>query len=86
LADTWQNSANKGMTSRNRSGVIGVSFCEKNGLWSAAICFRDNRVHLGFYESTELARAAYEGACRVAFGKYSSFLSSDVLAGKEDKQ
>lgn len=57
-ATVSQNHQNKRKASSN-SGVIGVSWCKREGKWRAYIKLDYKMRSLGYYDSPEEARAAY---------------------------
>ena len=60
LAERWQNTSNTGVPSNNRAGIKGVR--KMNDRWQARIRHKHVTVHLGTFDTPELARAAYEAA------------------------
>lgn len=63
VATNVQNNANKGKTKRNTSGYKGVSFEKSRNKWQAEIMVDGRRIHLGRYDTPELA---YEAYCEAA--------------------
>ncbi|MES2262144.1 MAG: HNH endonuclease [Pseudomonadota bacterium] len=69
IATTSQNTANQGLTSRNRHGLKGITPL-KNGKWQAAIGIRGTIKYLGSFETKETAHARHTEAAREAFGEF----------------
>lgn len=67
LADRYENSRNMPLTSRNRSGRIGITTCKQTGKWSARIGHEGKNVFLGRFDDFAAAVAAREAAER-SFG------------------
>lgn len=65
-----QNMQNKGMTSRNRSGVKGVSWSKQNKNWQAQCTVNGKHVHLGHFETIDEAALAYRTFAAVAHGEF----------------
>jgi hypothetical protein len=65
---TRENNQNLGLTRRNRSGYRGVSFSRTAGKWRARIGLNRKQLHLGYFESPNLAAAAYEQAAELFYG------------------
>lgn len=57
-----QNECNKGLSTRNKSGVKGVSYWKGRRAWVAEIQFEGKRVFLGAFDDLEAARAARAAA------------------------
>lgn len=49
------NGKNSPKTSRNTSGVVGVSFNTKKNKWQASACLRKKLIFLGYFDSLEEA-------------------------------
>jgi hypothetical protein len=67
-ATTAQNASNKAIKRTNISGVKGVCWYKKYGVWRVQICVNRKVKHLGYFEDFELAdlvateaRAKYHG-------------------------
>lgn len=58
-----ENTRNQSLNSRNTSGVNGVSFCKRNGMW----CVRVRYKIIGYYSALSDAAEAREAA-NIAFG------------------
>lgn len=57
-----QNMWNAKLFHNNTSGYRGVSFINSHGKWRAAISVNGKKRHLGYFESPELAHAAFSDA------------------------
>lgn len=64
------NSINCKMRKTNTSGHKGVSFFKASGRWQASIRVNRKRLHLGLFETPELAGEAYRAAAKQHFGTY----------------
>jgi HNH endonuclease/AP2 domain len=67
-ATNSQNQANKHAPSTNTSGYKGVSWHRGDKKWQARI--GRNRCHLGYFNTAEVAAAAYEQAAKVLHGEF----------------
>ena len=61
-ASKAENAQNRGITSMNSSGVIGVSPCRRTGKWQAQIKCMGVHRHLGRFDTVVEAEAAYRHA------------------------
>ena len=52
--------------SGNMTGLLGVTPCNESGRYIASIMVDGRRIHLGRFDTPELAHAAYLGAKRIA--------------------
>ena len=59
-----ENTKNKSMTTRNKSGVMGVHWCKKDRRWVAQISVKNKSKHLGQFREMEDAIAARKAAER----------------------
>jgi hypothetical protein len=66
LATLTQNQANRKVQTTNKSGVKGVSWCSRSSKWKAYI----SRQHLGYFDSLEEAKRAYERAAELLHGEF----------------
>lgn len=57
-ADRLTNAQNMPLSSRNKSGVLGVFWHKADRLWAAAICFNGQTTQLGKFKSFDDALAA----------------------------
>jgi hypothetical protein len=67
LATRAQNQMNAGLRSDNTSGIRGVAQTE-NGKWRAKINVGGHHLHLGTFDTKELAHRAYQVASETHFG------------------
>lgn len=65
-----ENSLNQRGSSRNTSGLKGVSWKADIGKWRARIMVNRKEISLGAYATREEAAAAYDGAARQYFGEF----------------
>lgn len=74
LATATQNTANRGVSRRNRLGVkgVGISTLRKRRpqRYRARIRVNGRLLHLGYFDSPETASAAYADAARQHFGEF----------------
>lgn len=70
LATRSENLRNKRRFPKNRSGYVGVSFCETRKKWNARIGINGVYKNLGYFETKESAAAARAKAERVYWGDY----------------
>lgn len=71
-----ENRWNVGLSAANTSGFKGVSWSAARGKWQASIRKRGSRSHLGYFETPELAAAAYLEASKALHGQYACSGSS----------
>jgi len=64
------NQKNRKRHSTNRSGYKGVSWKAQNSRWVASINIGGKRIHLGYFDTAEDARDAYEIAAERLHGSY----------------
>jgi HNH endonuclease/AP2 domain len=69
LATRSQNHMNR-MMCRNKIGLKGVSLHKKTGLWRARIFVGGHEISLGYWETPEQAKAAYDEAAQKYFGHF----------------
>lgn len=65
-----QNSWNSGVQRNNRSGFIGVCWCNRTGAWLAQIGYLGHRKHLGYFSSPVRAALARDAAAIKYFGEF----------------
>ncbi|UZB05518.1 HNH endonuclease [Xanthomonas citri pv. fuscans] len=70
-----QNQQNRGRSSNNASGYTGVSFHSLVDKWQAHIQINGLRSHLGYFQNSEDARAAYLAA-KAQFHKFNPVIRS----------
>lgn len=70
VATRQQNSANKGISSRNKSGVTGVSWSKSQQKWRARIHQNHKEIHLGYFENFEDAVHARKQAEEKIYGDF----------------
>lgn len=61
-ATALMQSRNKGISSNNKSGYMGVCSLKGSNKWRAQIRVNNKKIYLGLYESLESAKEAYEQA------------------------
>jgi hypothetical protein len=59
LANRFQNAQNSRKPLNNSSGFKGVSFHKNTGRWQCRIRVNNKEIHLGLYDTPELAHSAY---------------------------
>lgn len=69
-ATRTQNNGNQGLSSRNTSGIKGVSWNKAVSKWCAQIGRKGQRHLVEFYASKEQAAAAYERMAQEYFGEF----------------
>jgi hypothetical protein len=69
-ATASQNSANRPAPRNNTSGRKGVHFHKARARWQAQIRVEGKLIHLGRFDSLDLAAAAYQSAAAKHFGQY----------------
>lgn len=57
-----ENKHNKDITSRNKTGMKGVSWHPDGNSWRVRICVNKTQIHLGYYEDIELAELVSQEA------------------------
>lgn len=70
LCTNAQNSQNQGRRSDNNSGLKGVSWNKQKKRWGTSIGINRKRIHLGYFDTAEQAKAAYDAASALAFGDF----------------
>lgn len=75
IATDYQNARNGRRRRNNTSGVPGVGWHKKSGMWVAYICIGGKQRHLGFFENfTDAVSARHEAELK-HFGEFSPLLS-----------
>lgn len=69
-ATQQMNGINAGLCSANSSGFKGVSLCNKTKTWAAYVHVRDQKHHLGYFDSKVDAAKAYNKAAKKHFGEF----------------
>ena len=69
-ADQHENAGNMRLHRHNTSGVRGVSFKKKAGLWIATIRKRGKHTHLGSFKTKGAAAETYRREARKHFGEF----------------
>jgi len=70
LATKSQNGANSSMRKDNKSGYKGVDFYKSANKWRARIVVRGKSIHIGYFDSPELAHIAYCKRAVELFGEF----------------
>jgi HNH endonuclease/AP2 domain len=65
-----QNQANMPARADNKCGLKGVCVHKQSGKWEAQIQASGKKLHLGMFESPELAHETYVAAAQKHFGRY----------------
>jgi hypothetical protein len=73
VATDAQSAANTGKKSGNKSGVKGVNWKKQQGKWCARITLDYKRTHLGYFDTLDEAREAYEAAAIKHHGEFARF-------------
>lgn len=71
IATKSQNGCNKSITTENKSGYKGVSFCSQTNKWRATIKKNKKQVSLGRHATKEMAFQAYVNAAKLMHGEFS---------------
>jgi len=69
-ATYWQNSANSGLRSTNKSGFKGVSWVKEKKKWTARLMVNSRFHNLGYFDSKEEAGLAYKAAIATHAGEF----------------
>ena len=70
LATRQENLRNSRLSRRNQVGLKGVCKCTTTGRYRAEIYVNGKNLHLGRFDTPELAHAAYVDAARIHFGAF----------------
>jgi hypothetical protein len=65
-----QNQANRPARKDNRSGIKGVSYCDRDQLYHAEIQCDGQRIGLGYFKEAGPAALAYAKAAKELFGEF----------------
>lgn len=71
-ATASQNQGNAKLSKRNKSGIKGVYWHNTNKKWHALLRRMGKRIPLGFFDSIEDARIAYENGARAEYGEFAN--------------
>ena len=72
LGTPSQHNANKGISTKNKSGIKGVSFDRQTGKWRSQIQVNGKTLTLGRFEDISAAASAYRRAAIDHFGEFSN--------------
>lgn len=73
VATMSQSNANRRRNRNNTSGYKGVHFYKQYKKWSASLMVMGKRKHLGYFDTAELAHAAYCAAAVKYHGEFARF-------------
>ena len=78
VCNNSQNVANRSLMRNNTSGLVGVSYTNKNKTnpWVAKIKIDNKRIHIGYFRSKKEAHAAYSAISKIAKGEFYNEKSS----------
>lgn len=87
LRDSMQSENNKNRVNQKNSSskLKGVSFCKGSGMWRARIQVNGKRICLGYYDSIDLAKAAYDEAASKLHGRFANFGYSPISKTEPDQ-
>lgn len=68
--ENYQNSSNRAVSSKNKSGRIGITWHKKIGKWQAQICIKRQAIHLGHFDDLQDAIKARKQAEQKYFGEF----------------
>ena len=72
FATHQENNRNKKIAKNNTSGVKGITFSKASNKWHARISIDGLKVHLGYFDNIEDAKAARITAVKKAFGEFAN--------------
>ncbi len=72
-ATNAQNQSNRPASPKNKCGVKGVCWIEKQRKWKAGIKVNQKNVHLGYFDDIKSAGAAYAAAALKYQGEFARF-------------
>lgn len=70
FATKTENAQNSKLSSKNKSGIKGVSFKKSSNKWRAYISIDGVKVHLGYFDNIEDAKKARVDSANQAFGQF----------------
>jgi len=70
VCNTAQNTQNQPMKKSNKTGYRGVSFHKQMGKYRAAICYNGQYIHIGYFETPEIAAENYKAVAKKLFREY----------------
>jgi len=70
VCTTAQNTQNQPMLKTNKTGYRGVSFNKQAGKYRAVISHNGKYIHIGFYDTPEIAAEKYKEAAKKLFGEF----------------
>ena len=70
IANSAENSRNRGKNKNNKSGYKGVYFHKNYGKWAALICVNYQKFNLGYFDTPEDAYEAYKIAALELHGDF----------------
>lgn len=66
-----ENNFNRGVSKNNKLGIKGVCFDKYKGKYKATIGHNNKKYHIGYYDTVDEAKKAYDEQARKIFGDYS---------------
>ena len=69
-SDHYTNNHNRTIPTNNTSGIKGVCWCKRNGLWRARVVNNWKEVHLGYFATKEEAGEARRKYCEETRGEF----------------
>jgi hypothetical protein len=70
VANRSENACNSGKRVNNTSGFKGVSFFKRYQRFRATICVNGKQVHIGYYDTAEVAARAYDARAIEVHGAF----------------
>jgi hypothetical protein len=68
-----ENAFNSSISSRNTSGVKGITWHKKANKWQAQIILNRRCIHLGLYENIEDAKIARQNKAKELYGEFTNY-------------
>jgi len=65
-----QNTQNQPMKKSNKTGYRGVSFHKQSGKYRAVISHNGQYIHIGYYDTPEIAAEKYRAEAKKLFGEF----------------